>query len=225
MPATDVIAFVRAALPAPPARVLEIGAGDGELAEALAAAGYDVVAIDPASEADGVRRVPLHELDEPPFDAAVAVVSLHHVEPLEESFARLGALVRPGGVLVIDEVDFARVDERAAPLVARSQRPPAQRPSCWPTLDHMHPLARLREALQPWFELGEPVRGPYLYRWNMPTDVRAEEEALIAAGDLPATGARLVGIRRPCSVRWRLMPPTCTVTRYFPRPRGRTTVL
>ena len=61
----------------------------------------------------------------------------------------------------------------------------------------MHPLARLREALQPYFELGEPVRGPYLYRWNMPTDVRAEEETQIAAGDLPATGARLVGIRRP----------------------------
>ena len=61
--------------------MLEIGAGDGELAAALAAAGYEVVAIDPASEADNVRRVALHELDEPPFDAAVAVVSLHHVEP------------------------------------------------------------------------------------------------------------------------------------------------
>ena len=61
----------------------------------------------------------------------------------------------------------------------------------------MHSLSRLREALQTYFELGEPVRGPYLYRWNIPTDVRAEEEAAIAAGDLPATGARLVGIRRP----------------------------
>ena len=34
MLAPDVIAFAREALPAPPARVLEIGAGDGELAAA-----------------------------------------------------------------------------------------------------------------------------------------------------------------------------------------------
>ena len=194
MPATDVTAFVRATLLPPPARVLEVGAGDGDLAAALKAAGYEVVAIDPGAEAEGVHRVPLHELDEQPFDAAVAVVSLHHVEPLGESLERLAALVRPGGVLAIDEVDFARVDERAARWwLERSGH--AQ--TALAHLDHMHPLARLREALLPYFELGEPVRGPYLYRWRMPVDVRAEEEQAIAAGDLPATGARLVGIRRP----------------------------
>ena len=47
----SVLAFVRSALPPPPARVLEVGAGDGELAAALLAAGYDVVAIDPAPAA------------------------------------------------------------------------------------------------------------------------------------------------------------------------------
>ncbi len=222
MPATDVIAFVRSALPAPPVRVLEVGAGDGTLAEVLVAAGYDVVAIDPASESPSVRRVALHELDEPPFDAAVAITSLHHVEPLGESCARLGALVRPGGVLVVDEVDFARVDERAGRWwLDRSGHPEA----ALDHLDHMHALARLREALQPYFELGEPVRGPYLYRWNMPTDVRAEEEAR-DRGRRPA-GHRRAAARdqKTLSVRWRLMPPTCTVTRYFPRPRGRTTVL
>ena len=34
MPVPDAIAYVRAALPPPPARVLEIGAGNGELAAA-----------------------------------------------------------------------------------------------------------------------------------------------------------------------------------------------
>ena len=79
-----VTAFVRVALPAPPPRVLEVGAGNGELAAALAHAGYEMVAVDPASESPNVRAVPLHELDEPPrsFDAAAAVVSLHHVQPL-----------------------------------------------------------------------------------------------------------------------------------------------
>jgi len=45
-----VAAFVRGALPPPPARVLEVGAGSGELAAALREAGYDVVAIDPAAD-------------------------------------------------------------------------------------------------------------------------------------------------------------------------------
>jgi SAM-dependent methyltransferase len=197
MPATDLIAFVRATLPPPPARVLEIGAGDGELAAALAAAGYEVIAIDPASEVENVLRISLHELDEEPFDAAVAVVSLHHIEPLGESFERLAALVRPGGLLFVDEVDFERLDERAARWWLARSGHQAEPADVLGVIDHMHSLARLREALQPHFELGEPVRGAYLYRWNIPTDVRAEEEAGIAAGELPAMGARLVGIRRP----------------------------
>jgi SAM-dependent methyltransferase len=196
LPATDLIAFVRATLPPAPARVLEIGAGDGELAAALAAAGYEVVAIDPASEAEHVRRVALHDLDEVPFDAAVAVVSLHHVEPLGESFERLASLVRPGGTLVIDEVDFERLDERAAGWWLERSGHGGEVKDVLGVIDHMHPLRRLRDGLAPWFEIGEPVRGAYLYRWNIPNDVRAEEEAGIAAGELPAMGARLVGIRR-----------------------------
>lgn len=96
--------------------MLEVGAGAGELAEALTQAGYDVLAIDPASQTPHVRAVPLHGLEASAasFDAAVAVVSLHHVEPLEESCRRLSELVRPGGVLVIDEFDVAQFDERAA---------------------------------------------------------------------------------------------------------------
>jgi SAM-dependent methyltransferase len=110
MPTPDVHAFVRASLPPPPARVLEVGAGGGELATELRAARYDVLAIDPAG-GSGVRQVPLHLVDGPggSFDAAVAVVSLHHVEPLEESCRRLGELVAAGGRLVVDEFGvFAR---------------------------------------------------------------------------------------------------------------------
>jgi len=202
MPTPDVIAYVRAALPPPPARVLEIGAGDGSLAAALASAGYDVLAIDPASETEAVRSVPLLELAEPEasFDAAVAVVSLHHVEPLQESFDHLAAVVRPGGVLAIDEVDFDRFDERAARWwLDRADRDDDPAEMVAAVRGHMHSLARLREALAPHFALGEPVRGPYLHRWNLPDGLRDAEEALIAAGDLPATGARLVGVRRPAA--------------------------
>lgn len=195
---TDVIAFARAALPPPPARVLEVGAGDGELAAALADAGYDVTAIDPASSSPAVRPVALHELDAEPFDAAVAVVSLHHVEPLEASFRRLAELIRPGGALVVDEIDIERLDERAARWwLGHSGHDGEPGELVHGMRDHLHSLGLLRETLGQWFALGEPVRGAYLYRWNLPPGLREPEERLIAAGELPAVGARMVGVRRP----------------------------
>jgi SAM-dependent methyltransferase len=198
VPATDVIAFVRAALPDPPARVLEVGAGDGELAATLRGLGYDVVAIDPASSTPDVRPVALHELDEPPFDAAVAVVSLHHVQPLEDSFRRLAELVRPGGTLVVDEIDVERFDERAARWwLERSDHDAEHAELVAGLREHLHSLGTVREALGRWFALGEPVRGAYLYRWDLPPGQREPEEQLIAAGELPAIGARLVGVRAP----------------------------
>src|SRR3954463_15535752 len=114
----DVNAYVRAALPPPPARVLEVGAGDGALAAVLSAAGYDVVAIDPAGEAPGLPLA-LEALDAPPrsFDAAVAIVSLHHVVPLGQSLRRLSEVLRHGARLVIDEFDVDRLDERASARV------------------------------------------------------------------------------------------------------------
>jgi 2-polyprenyl-3-methyl-5-hydroxy-6-metoxy-1,4-benzoquinol methylase len=86
VPAADAVAYVRASLPPAPARVLEIGAGEGELAAVLAEAGYDVTAIDPRG-GEGVVQIALADLEAPPrsFDAAVAMVSLHHVVPLGRS--------------------------------------------------------------------------------------------------------------------------------------------
>lgn len=199
----DVVAFVRAALPAAPARVLEIGAGDGELAGALREGGHEVLAIDPAGTAPGVRQVALNDVDEPAasFHAAVAVVSLHHVEPLADSFRRLADLVRPGGVVVVDEFDVERFDERAAGWwLARREnggdhrREPAE--VIADLRDHIHPLCLLLETLDEWFELGQPQRVPYLHRWYLPPGLEATEARLIAAGRLPATGARVVGTRR-----------------------------
>ena len=60
----------------------------------------------------------------------------------------------------------------------------------------MHAVTTIRDALAPAFALGEPVRGPYLYRWDLDPALRAVEERLVAGGELPATGARLVGVRR-----------------------------
>jgi len=203
MVARAVEEFVRASLPPPAARVLEIGAGDGELAARLGAAGYEVVAIDPAGEG-AVLPVALLELDEPhaSFDAALAVVSLHHVEPLEPSCRRLAEVVRPGGALVVDEFDVGLMDEAAARWLLDRWRETGQERDRDPAdmvaelRAHLHPLGTLRDELGEWFELGPVARASYLYRWYLGEEFREGEEELIAAGSLPELGARFVGRRR-----------------------------
>ena len=197
-----VLAFARGALPDPPARILEIGAGSGELAAALREGGHEVTAIDPKAEnGSGVERTGLIDATGT-YDAAIAVVSLHHVEPLAESCARLAELIAPGGVLAIDELDVARYDERVTTWWLHQRRAAGHDDDHSPESilegmrGHIHTLDAVRDALAPHFALGEPVRGPYLHRWHLPPGLRETEERLIGEGRLPATGARLVARRK-----------------------------
>jgi SAM-dependent methyltransferase len=195
-------AFVRAALPAPPARVLEIGAGRGELAVALTDAGYSITAVDPAAEAGGiVQQRSLLEV-QGSFDAAVSVVALHHVDPLEESCARLATLLPAGASLVIDELDIDRFDERAVRWwISQRQALGVEEHEHFPSdilghmREHIHPLERVLAALAPYFDLGRPVPGPYLHRWELRASLYEAEVDLIAGGLLPAVGCRLIATR------------------------------
>ena len=187
--------------------MLEVGAGDGELAVALGQAGYDVVAIDPSPGSEAVRELSLHDLDEPDgsFDAAVAIVSMHHVQPLAQSVGVLAAAVAPGGALVLDEIDVDRFDvetaswwreHRVAPDDHAHDHSPAPEELVAALRSHCHSLPTLQAALHEAFELGVPTRWPYLYRWQMPPGMRETEEAMIAAGRVSAVGVRIVGVRR-----------------------------
>lgn len=200
----EVAGWVRWNLPSPPARVLEVGAGEGELARSLRASGYDVVAIDPKSEVADVEPFALVDLPPPesPFDAAVAVVSLHHVDPLEASVERLASVLDPGAPLLVDEFDAAQLDERAAEWWLEQRRTrgaddPEKPAELIATMRaKVHSIELLTDVLSRWFEVGPIERGTYLYRWKLDESLRPAEEELVAGGELPLTGVRFIARRR-----------------------------
>ncbi|MHB1837435.1 MAG: class I SAM-dependent methyltransferase, partial [Solirubrobacteraceae bacterium] len=167
--------------------------------------------IDPSAQpGSGVEPIPLLEADGE-FDAAVAVVSLHHVEPLAESLAHLAGLLVPGARLVIDELDVDRCDEPALRwwLAQRTALRLGAPHDDAPDADarkpeeivaemraHIHTLETVRATLSTHFEIGESVRGAYLHRWALAPSLREPELEQIAEGRIPAVGARMVAIRR-----------------------------
>ena len=203
----QVAEFVTAQLPPPPARVLEVGCGEGALTLALADAGYDVTGIDPmAPPGPHFRRLLLEDLtpEDGPFDAVVAGRSLHHVADLELALDRICALLVPRGLLVLDEFVWDRLDLPTAEWYygRLSSRPP--------TLDAfvadwhaehvgLHGYAAIRAALQAHFDERLFRWTPYLHR--LLDEPAEQEERLIAEGAIQATGFRYVGEARPVAGR------------------------
>jgi len=101
--------FVGAALPSPPATVLEIGCGPlGGFVPMLRSAGYEAAGVDPeAPEAPWYHRVEFERYEVPePAQAVVACTSLHHVADVGRVLDMVGAALVPGGTLVV--VEWAR---------------------------------------------------------------------------------------------------------------------
>ena len=125
--------FVLGQIGDPPARVLEVGCGKGELAQALARADYSMTAIDPrAPEGPIFRRVGIEDFSDPePFDHVVASLSLHHVEDLGRALDKVVDSLRPGGTLVVVEFAWERIDEATAEwaLGRLPATPPSGKPS------------------------------------------------------------------------------------------------
>ena len=123
--------FVLDRIVAPPARVLEVGCGEGDLARVLARAGHSVTAIDPRAperEPGGpaFQRTTIEEFSEPgPFDHVVANLSLHHVEDLGAALDKVVNLLRAGGTLIVLEFAWDRIDEATAAWVLERLAPPS----------------------------------------------------------------------------------------------------
>jgi SAM-dependent methyltransferase len=205
--------FVLAELPSAPARVLEVGCGDGELALAMDAAGYAVTAIDPEAPVGEIfERVGLEDFaTEERFDAVVASVALHHIPDLAAAVERIATLVAPQGRLVLSEFDresfleertarwyhgqllaFAAEDhERDAEPIpedfAEWRRAAAER------LADIHSADTMLDELARCFARRSFTRVPYLYRYELPESIEALEQELIDEGAIQATGFRYVG--------------------------------
>ena len=204
--------FLREHLPAPPARLLEVGAGAGELATALSVAGYDVLAIDPAApQGELFRRLLLEDLDDPgPFDAVVAQLSAHLLRDLDASLDRVVAVLAPGGVLAVELLAWERMDgrtagwllERRRALVANSGagEVPADAEALraeW-AADHLglHPAAVVEAALAARFVERARVPAAGLYREAGGREAQVLEDALISAGTLEPLGVFWAGVPR-----------------------------
>jgi SAM-dependent methyltransferase len=100
----------------PPGRALDVGCGTGRHTAWLAAAGHDVVGIDPSPEmlARARRRLPDVEFREgdvsalPAADGEAALVvcalALSHVPSLDAPLAELARVLAPSGLLVVSNI-------------------------------------------------------------------------------------------------------------------------
>lgn len=160
--------FVRAWLPAPPARVVEIGCGPlGGFVPALESAGYQATGVDPEAPAGpSYRNVEFERCEVPgPLDAVVACASLHHVADLGVVLDQVNAMLVRGGVVVIVEWAWERFDEATARWCF------ARLPT--PGLDHnwlLHRHAEWQQSGQPW--------DAYLRSWAEAEGMHAGQDVL-----------------------------------------------
>jgi hypothetical protein len=165
----DFTTFVLQHLPPAPARVLEVGCGDrGGVVPALAAAGYDVLGVDPRAPAgERFRQSDFREVDGE-FDAVVAGRVVHHLDPLDDAVGKLADLAP---LLVVDEFAWDLIDPELEAWyeARRRERPDAVGP---PTLEEwrwrhpgLHPHDRLLAALRARYDERTLEWVPYFHHW------------------------------------------------------------
>jgi len=206
---------VRAHLPPPPARVIDVGCGRaGGFVPFLLAEGYDAIGIDPnAPDGSTYRQTEFEQAELPEsVDAVVASTSLHHVGDPAVVTERMRDALAGGGTAVVVEWAWEDFDARAAEWCFSRLRPRDQpgwlhrrhdewRASgqAWP--DYFrgwaegHGLHRgdlIVRLLDESFERQHLARGPYFFA-DLDGTSEAEENAAIDAGEFPPPRIDYVG--------------------------------
>ena len=96
----------------PPGPVLDVGAGDGVLLDALHALGREAVGLERDSRRDDVRQADITELDGD-WAAIVLWHSLEHLPAPGAAIEHAARLLRPGGVLFVAVPNTASLQARA----------------------------------------------------------------------------------------------------------------
>ncbi len=205
--------IVHARLPAPPARVIELGCGPlGGFVPGLRSSGYDAVGVDPqAPQGAGYHRVEFEQAELPAeADAIVASTSLHHVADPAEVLDRVAATLAPGGTLVVVEWAWEDFDEPTAEwcfsrlgsqegwLRRRrggwlgSGEPWSAYLRAWAREERLHSAKTLLGLLDERFECQELSRGPYLFA-DLASTSAEDEQGAIDAGEIRAMRVDYVG--------------------------------
>ena len=197
----------------PPARVLEVGCGQGDLALALTDRGFNVTAIDPvAPEGSIFRQVALEDFsDDLGFDAVVASLSLHHTHDLAQALGTIASFLPPAGPLVLEEFATERFAGPTARWYYEQRRALAddgRTESDMPTdfdawlrevkRHHadLHTASTMRTELRTRFVEHFFEWHPYLYSWQLDDALRPLEQRLIEEEAIEAAGLWYVGERR-----------------------------
>jgi ubiquinone/menaquinone biosynthesis C-methylase UbiE len=224
------LAFVEEYAPINGRRLLEIGCGGGDLALALKNRGFNVRAIDISAEAiesakqKGVDAecADILTYKDQPFDIVLFTRSLHHIEPLDDAVTAAKNLLKPGGVLLIEDflpeiADEAAIQwfrEKRSAIPESAVNEDARKHTKISTLEQWqehfteHRIAEgsaVRRAVEKQLPQSKVTRVPYLYRHigdsikvdadNAAAIAQAaldEEKAAIDNGSLVAIGMRIV---------------------------------
>ncbi len=201
--------LVRSYLPAPPARVVELGCGRlGGFVPMLGEDGYDAIGIDPAAPAgECFRQVPFEQVElAGEVDSIIACTSLHHVADPDQVLDRIVRALSPDGLVVVIEWDWESFDEASAGWCferlgdsdtdswihrRRQQWIASGEPwqECffgWARQHGLHSARGLVRALDARFERVTYRRGPYFFAELADVTERDELSAIEAGAIQPA---------------------------------------
>ena len=208
---------VRACLPAPPARVVEVGCGPlGGFVPMLRADGYDAIGIDPQAPDDAhYQRIEFERAELPhQVDAIIASTSLHHVADPAQVIDRITSTLTSGGAVIVVEWAWEKFDEQTAEWcfkrlgsddeagwLHRRRDEWLDSGHDWPNYlrdwaerDALHPGEMLLRLLDERLERQLLTRGPYFFP-DLVDTTEADEQTAIDAAQIQPTRIDYVGTR------------------------------
>ncbi len=190
----ETLQFVLENLSSKKLRILEVGCGSGAVAKQIQNLGYEIIALDSSVKAiDAAKELGIDarianfpDFAEAPFDVILFTRSLHHIRPLKSALERAHQLLKPSGLLIVEDFAFNDTSEYTAAWFYRLLKLldscdvllPAEDSfgrkllkgggefSLWH--EHTHEINTAQEVLQAigeHFEILQTTSAAYLYRY------------------------------------------------------------